>query len=282
VNEPIPSTQSLQLNGGVDCVRLEVYAPFDDKEIYLDGDLLKRIPVGETLFLPYLLKDRAYIRDFGKHGYRTYDCGCLGSLYQPQFIGDENNASLNYWNEGKKVKATLLDAQAPDWLEVGFGMSAVESANDNGIQYWMWVYSETGEPEFWENRDRLPAHSIAFQNLADDDTALRIAFPKIPSSNDNRLALFKRPRLASPYQCYKIAIKFRQYFFIFEPLRKMLQERRNEIKQEILGPLLQERGGKLTLTDYHNLTRLSEEGRFDWFDLGINLNESVQDDKKTV
>jgi hypothetical protein len=282
VNDPIPCTQSLQLNGGVDCVRLEVYAPFDDKEIYLDGDLLKRIPVGEVLFLPYLLKDRAYIRDFGKHGYRTYDCSCLGSLYQSQFIGDENNASLNYWNEGKKVKATLLDAQAPGWLEVGFGMSAVESDNDNGIQYWMWVYSETGEPVFWENRDRLPAHSIAFQNLADDDAALRIAFPKIPSSNVNRLALFNRPRLASPYQCYVVATRFRQYFFIFEPLRKMLQERRDEIKQEILEPLLHERGGMLARADYHNLMRLSEEGQFDWFDLGINLNESVQDDKKTV
>jgi hypothetical protein len=62
----------------------------------------------------------------------------------------------------------------------------------------------------------------------------------------------------------------------------MLQERRDEIKQEILEPLLQERGGMLARADYHNLMRLSEEGRFDWFDLGINLNESVQDDKKTV
>ncbi len=279
-DDPIPRTQSLQLNSGVDCVRLEVYAPFDDKEIYLDGDLLKRIPVGEVLFLPYLLKDRAYIRDFGKHGYRTYDCGCLGSLYQPQFIGDENNASLNYWNEGKKVKATLLDAQAPDWLEVGFGMGAVESANDSGIQYWKWVYSETGDPVLWESKGQLPAFSVAFQNLAAHDAALRIVFPKMPDANVNRLALFRRPTLASPYQCYLVATRFRQYFFIFEPLRKMLQERRDEIseiRKEILEPLLQERGGKLTRADYHNLTRLSEEGRFDF---GVNLNEFVQDDEK--
>lgn len=281
-DEQIPSTLGLRLDGGDDCVRLEVYAPFDDKEIYLDGDLVKRIPASETLFLPYLLKDRAWIRDFGEHGYRTYECGRLGSLYQPQFIGDADNASWNYWNEGKKVKATQLDAQAPDWLEVGFGMSAVESANDNGIQYWMWIYSETGEPVFWENKDQLPAHSIAFQNLADDDAALRIAFPKTPDVKVNRLALFRRLKLASPYQCYSVATKFRQYFFIFEPLRKMLQERRDEIKQEILEPLLQERGGRLTRVDYHDLTRLSEEGRFDWFDLGVNLGEYVQADDEAV
>ena len=281
-NEPIPRTVGLRLDGADDCVRLEVYAPFDDKEIYLDGDLVKRIPAGDTLFLPYLLKDRAQIRDFGAHGYRTYDCGCLGSLYQPQFIGEEYDAQLNYWNEGKKVKATDLDAQAPDWLEVGFGMSAVESANAKGIQYWMWVYSETGEPEFWENKDQLPAHSIAFQNLASDDAALRIAFPKTPDANVNRLAMFRRPKLASPYQCYVVATQFRQYFFIFGPLRKMLQERRDEIRQEILEPLLQERGGRLTRADYHDLMRLSEEGRFDWFDLGVNLAEIVQADEEKV
>ena len=146
----------------------------------------------------------------------------------------------------------------------------------------MWVYSETGDPVFWENKDQLPAHSIAFQNLADDDVALRIAFPKTPDANVNRLALFKRPKLASPYQCYLVATRFRQYFFIFEPLRKMLQERRDEIKQEILEPLLQESGGRLTRTDYRNLMRLSEEGRFDWFDLGVNLAESVQADEETV
>lgn len=281
-NEPIPRTLELRLDGADDCVRLEVYAPFDDKEIYLDGDMVKRIPAGEKAFLPYLLKDRARIRDFGEHGYRTYDCGCLGSIYQPQFIGEEYDAQLNYWNEGRKVKATDLDVQAPDWLEVGFGMSAVESANDSGIQYWMWVYSETGEPVFWENKDQMPAHSIAFQNLASADAALRIAFPKMPDTNVNRLAMFRRPNLASPYQCYVVATKFRQYFFIFGPLRKMLQERRGEIKQEILEPLLQERGGRLRREDCHDLMRLSEEGRFDWSDLGVNLAEIVQVDKEKV
>lgn len=161
-------------------------------------------------------------------------------------------------------------------------MSAVESANDSGIQYWMWVYSETGEPVFWENKNQLPAHSIAFQNLAEDDASFRIAFPKMPDANVNRLALFRRPKLASPYHCYVVATKFRQYFFIFGPLRKMLQERRDEIKQEILEPLLRERDGRLTRSDYHDLMRLSEEGRFDWFDLGVNLAESVQTDEETV
>lgn len=282
-HEPIPRTQSLQLGAADDCVRLEVYAPFDDKEVYLDGALIQRIPAGETILLPYLLKDRASLRDFGEHGYRTYDCGCLGSLYQPQFIGEEYDAPLNYWEAGRKVKATRLDAQAPDWLEVGFGMSAVESANDSGVQYWMWVYSETGEPVFWKNdKDSLPAHSIAFQNLASDDVAFRIAFPKMPDTNVNRLAMFRRPNLASPYQCYVVATKFRQYFFIFGPLRKMLQERRDEIKKEILEPLLQERGGRLARADFHDLMRLSEEGRFDWFDLGVNLAERVQVDEKRI
>ena len=281
-DEPIPCTLDLRLCEGDDCVRLAVYAPFDDKEIYLDGHLVKRMPADETVFLPYLFKERTQIRDFGEHGYHTYDCGCLGSPYQAQFIGDEDNASLNCWNEGWKVKATQLDAQAPGWLEVGFGMSAAESANDSGIRYWKWGYSETGEPVPWENKDQLPAHSIAFQNLAAEDAALRVAFPKTPGASVNRLAYFRRPKLASPYQCYVVATKFRQYFFIFEPLRKMLQERRGEIKQEILDPLWQERGGRLTRVDYRNLMRLSEEGRFDWFDLGVNLSEGVQDDEKTV
>ena len=282
-NEPILRTRGLRLDGADDCVRLEVYAPFDDKEIYLDEHLVKRIPAGETFFLPYLLKDRTQIRDFGEHGYRTYDCGCLGSLYQPQFIGDEDNASWNDWKEGKKVKATQLDAQAPDWLEIGFGMSEAESKGHGDIQYWKWVYSEPGEPVLWEDKDKLPAHSIAFQNIADDCVTLRIAFPKTSGANIDRLAVFRKPpKLASPYQCYLVATKFRQYFFIFEPLRRMLQNSRGKIKQEILDPLLQERGGKLTRADYRNLMRLSEEGRFDWFDFGVNLSESVQADEETV
>ena len=281
-NEPIQRTQGLRLDGRGDCVRLEVYAPFDDKEIYLDGNLVKRIPAGETFFLPYLLKDRTKIRDFGEHGFRTYDCGCLGSLYQTQFIGDDDNASWDKWNEGKKVQATQLDSQAPDWLEVGFGMSEAESENEKGIQYWKWVYSEPGEPALWENKDQLPLHSIAFQNLAADDVAFRIAFPKMSDSDDDWLDIFNRPKLASPYQCYLVATKFHQYFFIFEPLRRMLQNSRGKIKQEILEPLLQERGGKLTRADYRNLMRLSEEGRFDWFDFGVNLSESVQADEETV
>lgn len=281
-NESIPRTLELRLDGGADCVRLAVYAPFDDKEIHLDGRLVKRLHAGETALLPYLLKERAQIRDFGEHGYRTYDCGCLGSLYQTPFIGDEDNAALNHWNEGRKVKATQLDAQAPGWLEVGFGMGAAESATADGIQYWKWVYSEAGEPVLWESKGQLPAFSVAFQNLAADDAALRIVFPKMPGANVNRLAHFRRPNLASPYRCYAVATKFRQYFFIFEPLRKMLQERRDEIRQEILEPLLQERGGRLKRADYHDLMRLSEEGRFDWFDLGVNLAESVQADEETV
>ena len=281
--EAIPCTVTLRLEGAGERVRLDVYAPFDDKELYLDGKLVTRISSGETLFLPYLLKERVQIRDFGAHGYRAYDCGRLGSLYQPQFIGEEDNAALNFWNEGLKVKATELDAQAPDWIEVGFGLSAAESANVGGIPYWRkWVYSEAGDPEPWEGAGPLPAHSIAFQDLSADAAALRIAFPKMPDAGVDRLAIFRRPTLASPYQCYEVATRFRQYFFIFEPLRKLLQERCDDVKREILQPLLAERGGNLTRADCRDLMRLAEEGRFDWLDLGVSLAECVRGEEEPV
>ena len=280
--EAIPRVVSLRLNGADDCARLDVYAPFDDKEIYLDKKLVRRIPEGETFFLPYLFKDRVTIRDFGAHGFRAYECGCLGSLYQAQFIGDEDNAAWNCWMDGKKVPATELDAQAPAWLEVGFGMSDAETREADGIQYWRWVYLKAGVMDPWAKGSVLPAQSIAFQNLATDADALRIAFPQVPNRDKVTLSFFKKKEpleLAPLFRFYEVAVEFRQYFFIFEPLRKLFQDRRDEIRREILDPLLHKRGGKLTRADYRDLMRLSEEGRFDWLDLGVNLGECVQGDE---
>ncbi len=282
---PIPRSLELTLDGGDDRVRLEVYAPFDVKEVYIDGRLATRVPAGETFALPCLLKSRVRIRDFGAHGYRSYDCGRLGSLYRAPFLGNENDAALNFWREGKKVKATELDGQAPDGLEVGFGLSAAESENASVVHDWLWVYSGAGKPAPWEGRSPLPAFSVAFQDLAaaDGADALRIAFPKMSSATVDRLALFRqRPALATPYRCYEVATRFRQYFFIFNPLRKLLQDRRDEIRQEILEPLLAARGGRLTREDCGDLMRLSEEGRFDWMDVGVNLGECVRDDGEAI
>ena len=70
---------------------------------------------------------------------------------------------------------------------------------------------------------------------------------------------------ASPFQCYKWAVEYGSYFFLFKPLRMIAAEGR--IENEIVHPLIIERGGVLKEKDWVELRRLAKE-----FNYVLNIN----------
>ena len=262
---PLPATVNIVPFGNEEeKVVLNVVQPTLIKEIYLDGKISKYLQDGEKFILPYLLYDRVEIHDFNLKGYNEFKCFNVGEM--------EERGSLDKWICGDTLRTTRLTTNMPDFLEVRFGNTLSEGNSEKMIY---WDYSSDSSPKQVDSnfKSQMGDYSILFQDMRE----VRNDFLCIPpvTHNDQPMGFgdfgdweaFMNPTSSDdknddkPLCCFDMAVKYKTYFFIFNPLFNLSEE---DFVKEICHPLLARSGGKLNETDISNLMRCASELGFKW------------------
>ena len=253
--EPLYPTIDIDIAGAT----LRILRPFDLREVLFNGRLVERGDESETI-IPYLNKNGLTVSSLDKNGYTTYDCHSLSSIY-PVLTNTGSNFQTQSYDQ--KIDAIRLDAFAPEWLMVSLGG---ENSEDKSGNWYLWNYDDSKEPELADvNMDTLPQNTIMFQ---DGNSAVNpLSVPRARTRSGG----FKKPK-PSALKCFELASEYRLYFFTFDALVK----KADNLKEELLKPLLEIQSGKLTTYDIDNLNRLAEEFCFDWQDkFEINLQQYI-------
>lgn len=259
-DKPIHPVVFIYIGNNDDFTEIEVFHPTLKKEIVVDGKVARVIDDGETLVMPYILKDRTRLSDFNRDGYKVYDCKELSSIYAT--LDDLSNAHIAAWQDGYSVRAGILDENAPQWLMVSLGDNRHDGRQ--GMAFYYWDYEAGTYPMPVGYDCAVKKGSVVFQDMRKVDCELSCVFPKICNGG----AWGMKGRNISELHCFEIAVEYRLYFFIFEPLRL---KNINRLKERVYYPLLEKRQGTLNDEDIANLKRLCEENGFNW--------KSIQEEK---
>lgn len=248
---------------------IDVYRPTLIKEVMLDGAIIEYLEGNEKLQLPYIFKNRVQLNDFSEKGYQAYECKNLCSIYTQDFINIVGNpsigeAAMNAWRMDFHCDGKLLDASAPDSLNVCFG-NAQKSSSWNGKQALYWNYDENTEPEEIDpNNDAgIKDIGIIFQDISKAKELccnLGVDIDNDPWAWDGITE--------NMLKCFDVANRYGTYFFLMKPLRDMVKK---QIMPELYLPLLESRNGNLAKEDKQGLLRFAEEFGFDWREFNIDI-----------
>lgn len=279
--EALNPIRTLRMGTDDSYVELEVYRPVSRREIILDDKLFTE--AGDRFRLPYLFKDRVAIHEFSEKGYSEFACSSLQGFYRR--IGfDMAGAQLEFWKNGQCVPARDLCPEAPDWLDIVLGNP--QNHPDQNATFLYWDYSENEPKEVPLNFDNMAGKGILFQDMRQMRPHLSNTYPRQPDSAESLDDIWEAfdngaDSVPSPddeecaLRCFLVAQKYRQYFFIFEPLYRLFHDTPQEVVARLFQPLKKARGEIFFLQDVEALRRLGEECNFDWAAAGINL-ETLQ------
>jgi hypothetical protein len=262
-------TVPVRFGEGEDFCEVDVYRPTLIKEVMLDGAIIDYKHDDEKVNLPYIFKDRVQVNDFSKHGYQSYDCKNLCSIYSQAYIDIEHNpsigmAALNAWRLDRKFAGKLFDVMAPDCLTVGFG-NAQNNTEWDGHEALFWNYDKNTTPVVIDPTKGTDSYDVGvvFQNLSKNKDLVC----NLGEDLDNDPWAWDDIE-ESPLRCFEVANEADNYFFLMKALRDLSKE---DIISAIYEPLLESRGGELTEKDKAGLIRLGIELGFDWQEHKIYL-----------
>lgn len=262
---PLDITRQLTVWGNdMECVQLDAIQPTLIKEVYLDGQITKYLHDGEEFDLPYLLKDRITIRDFNREGYFEFHCFNVGELLE--------RGSFDKWRNGDSLKTMILTTDIPPYLKVKFGSQSPEHKADKLLY---WEYKTDSLPQLVNSDyvNNMGEYSILFQDMRVVDNDLVCILPEYRNNKIagvmgfNMMQSFmdaakqERKKDDLPLLCYDIANKYRTYYFIFNPLFTISEEK---FLSDLYEPLYERNDGKLSEEEIHNLIRCATELGFDW------------------
>ena len=241
--------------------KLDVYRPISIKEIYLDDKV--HTYAHDSFNVPYILKDRVRVSDFGANGYHTYDCKRFKSIFST-FNGVDNEC-FEHFEKFTTWPATMLDESAPDWLIVSL---AKTNGNYTGARLLKWNYTIDSPIEEVTYIPGGPKGKgdiyIQDMNTPDENMTLIVERPGRPDP-------FKEKRVLLPeLKCFEIASKHYSYYSIFKPLRIMAQN--DKTNTTLIPQLLAARNNKLTTDDKRHLLRLADEFCIDTQKLNIDFS----------
>lgn len=248
-------TISLRYGTPTDYYEIEVFRPTLIKEIVIDGNLAEYRQDGETIALPYILKDRVRINDFSRMGYQSYDCAHIEGVFSNDFINVEGNpnvahAALSAWQRDAHYLARLFDPLAPECLTICFGLSPEQREWESGTSL-MWNYDCHTEPRVC-SADEEPDFGIVFQDLR-QASDLSCHFPTL---RDNDPWAWDEVEV-DYVKCFEVASQARTYFFLMRPLFDIMSEA--DLDRLLLQPLLARRDGRLTDDERREVNRLKQE-----------------------
>lgn len=241
---------------------VRVYRPTTIKEVYLDGNITGYLENGKNkITIPYVLKRRVMFTDFSEEGYKVYDLNDFGSLFEK--TGGDAMAHLKHWKDGISWQAKIWNENAPSWLNVSIGNSC--ETDMTGLRFYYWNYDEVTEPIEVTYDYEMAKGSVLFQCMKQTG----IPFTCMDSRYGKKDPFNRTKRNVSVLRCFEIAREHKIYYFIFEPLRKMVEQ--GKVKEKLYLPLLESRNGKPTEEDIAELQRFADDYHFDWSEYGINL-----------
>lgn len=250
---------------------VEVYRPTLTKEVLLDGKIIDYKNGDEKVVVPYIFKQRVQVNDFSVHGYLSYECKNLCSIYSQTYIDIAHNpnigtAALNAWRLDRRFAGKILDYMAPDSLTVCFGNSQrnTEWSNHEAL---FWNYDKNTEPLVIDPTEGIDKYDvgIVYQNLCKNSDLIC----NLGDDLDNDPWAWDDIE-ESPLKCFENANQAGNYFFLMKTLRDLSPK---EIVPKLYDPLLAARNGVLTDEDIEGLKRLGEELGFDWSEHNIHLDK---------
>ncbi len=242
---------------------VNVIRPTFIKEIYLDDEVHLYHDGSKKQSIPYLLKNRIRVADFNQHGYQVYDCKKLHHFYP--FISENDDAGLGAWKNGIVIQASQLDAKAPSWLRISVG--DVPNGNYQGLKFYVWnPYGEDTPKEVDYDTSLVQKNQVLFQDFTHPNDTLTNIEPVLKYSP---FGVKATPRME--WRCYQVACRYNLYFFIFKPLKMMVKN--GKIKELLVQPLLNQRGGTLSDEDVQHLLRFAEEFNIPRSDLNLDMDD---------
>ncbi len=272
--EPLTPTIAIKYGSDTDWYEVDVYRPTLIKEILIDGRIIEYNEGDDAeVHLPYILKDRARVNDFSRHGYQSYDCSMLGNIYTDEFLNISGNknagrAALAAWTGDTHFHAEMLDPSAPDCLWLCFGLAKNEPKWE-GTTMLAWNYDKGSEPTVIATPEEAPDFGVVIQDMSKVNS-LACNFP---IQNDDDPWEWEEVE-ADPVECFDLVLRTKTYFFL---MRSFVDMETSDMNSQLLQPLIKARNGTLTEPDRKGLYRLAQEMGFDWNQLGVDIETFNQE-----
>ena len=235
---------------------IDVYRPFLLKELYQNGQLISYHDRNDNIQSPLIVAEQFAIRDFNEQGVKEYDCHKLGNGYYafPDFrANNPSDATYLAKHQAKDINKDI----SVDNLQVYISRTGVE-----GVDLYAWDYKNM--PETTQDAESATIDSgVVFQSLKDNACPRHYACPVIKTNNSGwAFSTDDGAEQMDDLTCFLTAAEHKTYFFIFEPIRKLVYS--GKMIDGILIPLLQMTQGELSEKDVDNLYRFAREFHFDW------------------
>ena len=254
-----PSTRKMEIGNDREKIWVDVYRPIRLRELSLkenedkEPKIVEYGGMNDDLQIPLIDCGRFSIRDFSEKGVKEYALRSddVNYYHYPTF----NHVGLSVNNYLTEIAASELWDDIPlDYLKI-----YISKAMDNRSDLYAWNYKEVPWPV--GNDSELREDGIVFQSLKEHPIPRHYALPTIKKAK----AIWggkKSQTVTDVLQCFETAAEHNTYFFLFNPLIKTVQDRK-QIK-DIALPLMKKREYKLTNGDKEQLYKMAVHFHFDW------------------
>lgn len=252
-------TKQLEIGTENEKILVDVYRPILVRELSQkkSGDAESKVisyhEHDEDIQIPLINCEQFSVRDFSENGVKEYQVKSRGTVYYnfPTF----NHSGVDGTAYLLEEKASKLTPELPlDYLKI-----YTTKALDNAEGLYAWNYKS--EPEMVDSTYSMTEEGIIFQSLKDNDSPRHYAMPTIKKGKGGWGGK-KNMLVVDPLYCYETVAKHKAYFFLFNPLIKVISAG-TQIK-EILLPLIKKHEYNLTDEDIDNLYRFAMQFHFDW------------------
>lgn len=259
LTEKEAATKPLEIGPENSKIVIDVYRPVIVRELSQkcsdDGEykIVSYHEKKENIYIPLINCDQFSIRDFSENGVREYQIQTANSLYYGFSTFNQTNLSVETYAEEHSVKELAPNIPL-DCLKIYMTRPLDDMSN-----LYAWDYQS--EPFLVNAPNELTAaEGIVFQSLKGDDSPREYVRPIIKKRSG--WGGKKSVVDIDPLYCYETAAEHKVYFFLFNPLIKVIVGR-TQIK-DIFLPLLRKRNCQLTDMDIENLYRFALHFHFDW------------------
>lgn len=264
LTEKEPVTKPLVIGSENEKIVIDVYRPVIVRELSQksnnDGEykIVSYHNKNENIRIPLINCNQFSIRDFSENGVKEYQVNCRSSSYYDFIsINRMGLSNANYLQE--RSAKDLMNNFPLDYLKI-----YITKADDCPTNLYAWNYKD--EPNPVKTVSEMRETGIVFQSLKDDASPRHYYCPAFFSDDDwgdeNWDGEEAQDGNIDPLYCYEKAAEHKVYFFLFNPLIKVVAGR-TQIK-DIFLPLLRKRNYQLTEFDVKNLYRFALHFHFDW------------------
>ena len=266
IGDDMPDTRQLEIGTASEKILVDVYRPILIRELSqkkscdVESKVISYHDVNEDIEIPLINCQQFSVRDFSANGVKVYQVTQKGTVYYnfPTF----NHPGIDGTSFLLEEKASALTPELPlDYLKI-----YTTKALDHAEELYAWNYKS--EPVRVDSSFQIKEEGIVFQSLKDNDSPRHYAMPRA-NKGKGGWGGKKNVLVVDALYCYEKVAEHKAYFFLFNPLIKVIAAR-TQIK-DIWLPLLKKREYNLTQADIGHLYLFALQFHFDWMLLPRDL-----------